>query len=400
VLFRSGIEKVFTLQQMPAELLQNVLGDNGIVIWKKANGIDNSPVEPYSERKSLSSEETFDRDTIDVAMLKSLLIRMTEKLAFQLRSEEKLTSCVTVKIRYSNFDTHTMQCRIPYTSCDHTLMARVKELFDKLYSRRMLIRLVGIKFSHLVGGGHQINLFEDSEHIISLYQAMDRLRRVYGAHAIERAVGTAHSLRAFNPFNGVTSAPAGNLPKDNTACEYLLLLNPPSAIKEEVWNIKKEFHRNYNHTAAVKSAPHITLANFWLNDRQEDDVVRKIDEVNQHQFPVEAVLENFSHFGTHTIYIDVLRPSGIIRLVKSLREKLGLHGSQSFFPMKPCMIIARGLREETFRKAIPGFQQREFSATFIADSMLLLKKESGDSGYRVIREFDFCCVENSDAAPY
>src|SRR5206468_12588483 len=112
--------------------------------------------------------------------LRSILIRMVEKLAFQLRTEDKLTSCITVKIRYSNFDTHTMQCRLPYTACDHTLIARVKELFDKLYSRRMLIRLVGVKFSYLVGGGHQINLFDDKPQIISLYQAMDAMRRVYG----------------------------------------------------------------------------------------------------------------------------------------------------------------------------------------------------------------------------
>src|SRR6185436_21119321 len=146
-----GVYIVETLQQMPPDLMQNVLGVNGVSIWKKANGIDNSPVEAYREQKSMSQEETFDQDTIDIAMLKNILIAMTEKLCFRLRSDNKLTACVTVKIRYSNFDTHSMQCRIPYTSCDHTIITRVKELFDKLFERRMLIRLVGVKFSHLVG---------------------------------------------------------------------------------------------------------------------------------------------------------------------------------------------------------------------------------------------------------
>ncbi|HQV98919.1 MAG TPA: DNA polymerase IV, partial [Bacteroidia bacterium] len=158
-----GVEKIETVQKMPVELMENVLGENGIAIWRKANGIDNSPVEPYNERKSLSTEETFDQDTIDVNHLKSLIVAMTEKLAFQLRSEDKLTACVTIKIRYSNFDTHTTQSRIPYTSNDQTLIDRAKELFDKLFQRRMLIRLIGVRFSHLVGGGQQINLFEDSE---------------------------------------------------------------------------------------------------------------------------------------------------------------------------------------------------------------------------------------------
>lgn len=190
-----GVERVYTLQEMPPDLLTKVLGENGIVLWKKANGIDNTPVEPYSERKSISTEETFEQDTADVAFLKSLLVKMTEKLAFQLRSDNKLTACITVKIRYSNFDTHTTQSRISYTSSDHTLIAKAKELFDKLYERRMLIRLIGIRFSHLVGGGNQINLFEDSEEIINLYQTMDHLRKKFGNAAVSRAVGLKYNQK-------------------------------------------------------------------------------------------------------------------------------------------------------------------------------------------------------------
>ncbi|HNB81665.1 MAG TPA: DNA polymerase IV, partial [Chitinophagaceae bacterium] len=99
-----GIQQVGTLQQMPCELLQQVLGENGPLLWRKANGIDHSPIIPYSERKSISTERTFDRDTIDVKGLKGLLSGMTEKLAYQLRSEGKLCSCVTVKIRYTDFN--------------------------------------------------------------------------------------------------------------------------------------------------------------------------------------------------------------------------------------------------------------------------------------------------------
>ena len=198
-----GVEKVLTLQEMPVELLNMVLGENGINIWKKANGIDNSPVMPFNERKSLSTEETFETDTIDVQKLKAIIVAMTEKLAFQLRAENKLTACVTLKIRYSDFNTHTMQMRIPYTSCDHTLIAKVKELFEKLFNRRLLIRLIGVRFSYLTAGGHQINLFEDSQEIIQLYQAMDKIRKRYGEDKIHRAVGESFNLREFNPFNGI-----------------------------------------------------------------------------------------------------------------------------------------------------------------------------------------------------
>lgn len=179
-----GIAYIETLRAMPLEMVERVMGKNGIIIWKKANGIDNTPVEPYSERKSISSETTFEQDTINIPMINDLLLKMVEKLAFQLRSKKKLTSCVTVKVRYANFDTHTLQHRIPYTAFDHVLLPVVRSLFARLYQRRMLIRLIGIKFSHLVSGVQQINMFDDQPETISLYQAMDRIRNRFGVKAI------------------------------------------------------------------------------------------------------------------------------------------------------------------------------------------------------------------------
>jgi len=195
-----GIEKVRTVQEMPVELMQQVLGENGTAIWRKANAIDNSPVEPYSERKSLSTECTFEKDTIDVTYLKSMLISMTEKLAYQLRTEQKLTSCITVKIRYSDFNTYTMQMRVPYTALDHVLMVKVKELFDKLYQKRMLIRLIGVRFSHLIQGTYQFDLFDDTIEQLQLYQAMDKLRKRFGKEAVQRAAGMGIKHNDFNPF--------------------------------------------------------------------------------------------------------------------------------------------------------------------------------------------------------
>lgn len=202
-LYNMGVKTVRTLQVMPAELLEATFGKNGLSIWEKANGIDRSPVTPYSEAKSISSENTFEQDTIDVKMLEANLIAMTEQLAGKLRQKQQLTACVSVKIRYSDFDTHTVQQRIPYTSADHTLIKTVKELFKKLYTRRLLIRLIGVRFSHLVHGSYQINLFEDTEEQIRLYQALDRLNGKYGDKTVCRAVGMQVGRRRFNPFNGV-----------------------------------------------------------------------------------------------------------------------------------------------------------------------------------------------------
>jgi DNA polymerase-4 len=200
-----GVERIRTLQEMPVQMLEQVLGENGTTIWRKANGIDNSPVVPYSERKSISTENTFEKDTIDMAYLNSVLVKMTEKLAFQLRSEEKLTACVTVKIRYSDFNTYTVQAHIPYTALDHMLLKKVKELFNKLYNKRMLIRLIGVRFSHLVHGTYQIDMFDDTTEQLQLYQAMDRMRRRFGKDAVQLAAGMDIRTREFNPFNGISN---------------------------------------------------------------------------------------------------------------------------------------------------------------------------------------------------
>ncbi len=199
-----GIRQVKTVQEMPMDIMQRVLGANGRVIWKRANGIDNTPVIPFHERKSISNERTFDRDTIDVTKLKGILIAMTENLAYQLRRGDKLTACVVVKIRYSDFNTYSKQSRIPYTSADHTLIPKILELFNSLYNKRMLVRLIGIRFSHLVSGNYQINLFEDTEETLNLYQAMDHVRNRFGSRSVLRAsaMGAKTIGSMHNPFNG------------------------------------------------------------------------------------------------------------------------------------------------------------------------------------------------------
>ncbi|MFC5196552.1 DNA polymerase IV [Bizionia hallyeonensis] len=204
ILRNLGVEKVHVVQQMPLEMMISVLGANGKTIWKRANGIDNPPLIPFHERKSISTERTFTKDTIDVVKLRTTIFAMAENLAFQLRRADKLTACIAVKIRYSDFNTYTKQIKIPYTSADHILVPAVLELFDKLYQRRLLIRLVGVKFTHIVTGNYQINLFDDTENMLNLYNAMDTIRSKYGELSIQRAasMGAKTIGRFKNPFNG------------------------------------------------------------------------------------------------------------------------------------------------------------------------------------------------------
>lgn len=186
LLSRIGIRTIQTLSEMPMEVLQKMIGKNGIELWKKANGIDNTPVEPYTERKSISTEHTFDLDTTDLYLIKSIISGMVEKLSYQLRTEGFLTATVVVKIRYNNFDTETKQVKIPYTSFDHVILKSSLDLFSKLYTRRMRLRLIGIRLTGLVRGTYQINMFEDTTEMLSLYQAIDKIKNRFGADAISR----------------------------------------------------------------------------------------------------------------------------------------------------------------------------------------------------------------------
>ncbi len=184
-----GIATIRTLRNIPPEVFENMLGKNGREIWRRANGIDNSPVLPWNRHKSISTETTFSNDTINTTHISNTLLHLCEQLAYKLRNNQQLTGCVSVKIRYANFDTHTLQQNIPYTSFDHLLIPACQELFRRLYNRRMRIRLVGVRFSRLVRGVQQLNMFEDTTETATLYQAIDKMRNKYGAGILGRAAG-------------------------------------------------------------------------------------------------------------------------------------------------------------------------------------------------------------------
>jgi len=190
LLRRIRIKIIQTLRQLPPESMQELLGKNGMHLWKKANGIDQSPVIPYSSKKSISTEQTFDKDTQNIKELKALLVVMIEKIAFKLRNSGQMCSRIAIRIRYANRDTETMQRKIAFTSSDDVLIKVAHELFDKLYHRRMLLQLVGVKLSGLILGNHQIDLFQDNVKKIRLYQAMDRMKhRFNNPTLIRRAKG-------------------------------------------------------------------------------------------------------------------------------------------------------------------------------------------------------------------
>jgi len=182
-----GVRKIKTLSEIPPRLLEREFGKNGRSLWEKAHGVDNTPIVPYSEQKSMSKERTFSEDTLNLNFMRNMLLKMVDELSFELRKTEKLCSCVTVKIRYADFNTYTRQKHINYTANENILSQYVCELFDSLYERRQLIRLIGVKYSGLVQGNYQISLFDDTATDISLMQEKDWIRERFGTDKIMRA---------------------------------------------------------------------------------------------------------------------------------------------------------------------------------------------------------------------
>lgn len=175
-----GIRKTGTLSQVPVDLLEREFGKPGRELHRRANGIDHRPVVPYTDKKSLSSEHTFQTDTLDIEALRRCLRDQAMKLAYELRQSGKLTAGVAVKIRYTDFNTYTRQRRVKYTAHDQQLLPVVDQLFTELFTRRQCIRLVGVRFDRLVPGHTQLDLFTDTQEDSSLLRAMDKIRTRFG----------------------------------------------------------------------------------------------------------------------------------------------------------------------------------------------------------------------------
>jgi DNA polymerase-4 len=199
-LYMYGIEKIGDLQKADLRFLEAIFGKMGRFLWDKANGIDPGEIVPHSDRKSISTERTFDSNIANQQTIETILVSMTEELAFKLRKDNMLASCLAIKVRYANFETHMQQEKISLTAAEHILIPGIKNLLKKAWNQHRPIRLIGVRLSNLCSGSYQINLFEDNEERIKLYQAMDKINFKFGDKTVCRAAGMEIGTRNFNPF--------------------------------------------------------------------------------------------------------------------------------------------------------------------------------------------------------
>ena len=196
-----GIYTIEQLSNTPIALLEKVLGKAGPDLWKKSQGIHEGIVQPFHESKSISTENTFEENKTDEGFLLSELVRMTEKVAYELRQDGKLAGCIAVKIRYPNFDTSSKQTSISYTLRDDELIPVAIDLFHKLYKKGEPIRLLGVRLSDLTSHVMQGSLFDETDKKGDLYKAIDAVKNKFGKGSLQKA-RTVRSPEKDNPTKG------------------------------------------------------------------------------------------------------------------------------------------------------------------------------------------------------
>ncbi|WP_462250999.1 DNA polymerase IV [Ferruginibacter sp.] len=182
-----GIFTIKDISERTAEALEERLGKWGLDLWYKSQGIHNGEVSQYHEAKSVSTENTFDENKTDMVFLMSELVRMVERIAYELRQDGKVAGCVAVKIRYPDFETTSRQTTVPYTCADDEIIPVAKELFNKLWKKGSPIRLIGVRLSELTNDAVQTNLFDDVERKNDLYKAIDNVKGRFGKASVKRA---------------------------------------------------------------------------------------------------------------------------------------------------------------------------------------------------------------------
>jgi len=183
------IKLIRDIHNNTAEKFEKLLGKWGYDLWHRAQGAHTSVIAQYRETKSISKENTFFENVTEVEFLMSEIVRMTEIICFKLRKESKSAACVTIKIRYPDFETTSQQTTIPYTSADDEIIPVAKTLFNKLYRKGKPVRLLGVRLSDFSNQSLQANLFSDTERKNTLYKAVDGVKNRFGRGSVVRASG-------------------------------------------------------------------------------------------------------------------------------------------------------------------------------------------------------------------
>jgi 2'-5' RNA ligase len=176
--------------------------------------------------------------------------------------------------------------------------------------------------------------------------------------------------------------------------EYLLVFNPHEELRNKIMHVKQEFYDTYKNSTALYSKPHITLVNFVQYEMFEERITNRLHILAMGFHPIKVEMKDYGSFPSHTIYINITSKLPIQDLVKQIRTetqrlmKLDADNKPHFI-LEPHLTIARKLEPWQYEKGWLEYSHRHFTGRFIADSMLLLKRQVGEMKYQIVQRFEF-----------
>lgn len=176
--------------------------------------------------------------------------------------------------------------------------------------------------------------------------------------------------------------------------EYLLVLSPHEELWNRIMKVKEDFSEKYKSEHARWGKPHITLVNFVQYAMMEDRIVNKLKLIGMGATPFKVELKDFGSFPSHTIYINVLSKIPVQSLIKNVRSEtqklMKLNDdNKPHFIMEPHLTIARKLQPWQYENGWLEYSNKNFTGRFIADSMILLRRDVNEMKYQIAKRFDF-----------
>lgn len=176
--------------------------------------------------------------------------------------------------------------------------------------------------------------------------------------------------------------------------EYLLVLNPHEELRNKIMQVKKEFADAYKAPSAMGGKPHLTLVNFIQYEMMEERLLNRLRMIAMGFHPIKIELKDFGSFPAHTIYINITSKVPVQSLIKEVRHEaqrlMKLNDdNKPHFIMEPHLTIARKLQPWQYEKGWLEYSHKHFTARFIANEMVLLKREVGEMKYQVVQRFQF-----------
>ncbi|MES2372263.1 MAG: 2'-5' RNA ligase family protein [Bacteroidota bacterium] len=181
--------------------------------------------------------------------------------------------------------------------------------------------------------------------------------------------------------------------------EYLLVIEPHEALRNEISQLKKYFAETYDCPAAAIGKPNITLARFQQFEMIEQRIVHRLQLIATAHNSFMVELHDFGSFPAHSIFINVTTKTQIVELVKALRPMQHLlkidKERKPHFITEPYITIARKLLPWQYEKGWLELSNTHFSGKFIATHLLLLRKRDGEKKFEMIRRFELLNVKES-----